>query len=59
MRIAFAAALALAALAAPTPAFAQVQSIEDIDLGTYWYGPQFSKDDLKGRVVFMKMWGYN
>lgn len=59
MRTALAATLVMAALATPSMAEAQVTSVDDIDLGTYWYGPQFSKEDLKGRVVFMKMWGYN
>lgn len=51
-------ALAVLAFAAGT-AQAQVTSLEGISMGTHWYGPEYSADDLKGRVVMVENWGYN
>lgn len=31
--------------------------VEDLDLGTYWYGTEISKEDLKGKVVLVEIWG--
>ncbi len=36
-----------------------VTSLEGANLGTHWYGPNYTLDDLKGRVVVIEMWGYN
>lgn len=27
--------------------------------GEHWYGPKYTMDDLKGRVVLLEDWGYN
>ena len=31
--------------------------IEQLDLGTYWYGAEVGLDDLKGKVVLVELWG--
>ncbi len=51
--------IALALLALSGVAQAKVDSLEGANLGTWWYGPKFSLEDLKGRVVMVEMWGYN
>lgn len=38
---------------------AKVESLEGANLGTWWYGPKYDLEDLKGRVVLVEMWGYN
>ena len=32
-------------------------SIDDLKLGTYWYGAEVDKRDLIGRVVLVEIWG--
>lgn len=53
--------LAIVALTALCSAAAAdgVTSLEGANLGTHWYGPNYTLDDLKGRVVVIEMWGYN
>ncbi len=31
--------------------------VEELNLGTYWYGPKVTKDDLVGKVVLVELWG--
>lgn len=31
--------------------------IKDLNLGTYWYGAELSKADLRGKVVLVEIWG--
>jgi hypothetical protein len=31
--------------------------IDGLNLGTYWYGTQIDKSDLKGKVVLVEIWG--
>lgn len=31
--------------------------IAGVNLGTYWYGAQINKDDLRGKVVLVEQWG--
>ena len=31
--------------------------VKDLNLGTYWYGAQVNKDDLRGKVVLVEIWG--
>lgn len=38
---------------------AQVSSLQGGNLGQHWYGPEYTMDDLKGRVVMVEAWGYN
>ena len=38
---------------------AKVESLDGANLGQWWYGPKYSMEDLKGRVVMVEMWGYN
>lgn len=53
-------ALALSlGLLMPTAAEAKVTSLEGASLGEHWYGPNYSMEDLKGRVVLFELWGYN
>lgn len=51
--------IALALLAVSGVAQAKVESLEGANLGTWWYGPKYTLEDLKGRVVLIEMWGYN
>ena len=51
-------ALALA-LCLPGIAEAKVTSLEGVNMGEHWYGPKYSAEDLKGRVVMFELWGYN
>ncbi len=32
-------------------------TIDDLNLGTWWYGPQVTTKDLAGKVVLVEMWG--
>ena len=32
-------------------------SLQEADLGTYWYGTLVDKRDLIGKVVLMEIWG--
>lgn len=32
-------------------------AIEDLNLGTYWYGASIDKRDLIGKVVLVEIWG--
>ena len=32
-------------------------TIDDLKLGTYWYGPQITKKDLLGKVVLVEIYG--
>ena len=32
-------------------------TIDDLKLGTYWYGPKVSKKDLLGKVVLVEIYG--
>ena len=47
------------ALSIPGLAEAKVTSLEGATLGEHWYGPNYSLEDLKGRVVMFELWGYN
>lgn len=47
------------ALCVPGLAEAKVTSLEGVNLGQHWYGPKYTEDDLKGRVVMIELWGYN
>jgi len=51
--------IALALLAVSGAAQAKVDSLDGARLGTWWYGPKLTMEDLKGRVVMVEMWGYN
>lgn len=31
--------------------------LQDLNLGTYWYGAEVSKADLRGKVVLVEIWG--
>lgn len=31
--------------------------IKDLNLGTYWYGAEVNKEDLRGKVVLVEIWG--
>ena len=31
--------------------------VKDLNLGTYWYGAKLAKDDLRGKVVLVEIWG--
>jgi hypothetical protein len=56
------AALAVPALlTAPVAAESEGQKseIEGMSLGEHIYGPKFSLEDLKGRVVLVEFWGIN
>jgi len=50
-----------ALLAAPAAAQSEGEKaeIEKISLGDHIYGPKFSVEDLKGRVVLVEFWGIN
>ncbi len=63
MRNTLFAAAALALCAGYTPA-GQGQGtvkgqpkLDGLTLGTYWYGAQIDKADLKGKVVLVEIWG--
>ena len=45
-------------LAFASTAFAKTE-LEGVALGQYWSGPEWTQDDLKGRVVMFELWGYN
>lgn len=50
------------AMAMPIPTLAQADpaigaSIDEISMGTYWYGKQIDKKDLIGKVVLLEIWG--
>lgn len=32
-------------------------SIDQLNTGTWWYGPQVSTKDLAGKVVLVELWG--
>ena len=32
-------------------------TIDNLNLGTYWFGPEITKADLAGKVVLVEMWG--
>ena len=32
-------------------------TIDQVNLGTYWYGAKIAKEDLKGKVVLFELWG--
>ncbi|MHC4960108.1 MAG: hypothetical protein ACYTGN_17265 [Planctomycetota bacterium] len=32
-------------------------TVDDLNLGTYWYGNQIAKEDLRGKVVLFEVWG--
>ena len=51
-----AAAMALAVFAAPTRSETEI-TIDDLNLGAYWYGAQIDASDLKGKVVLVEIWG--
>ena len=58
MRLIYAAPLALAvmpALAGDTES--GKSKLESVSIGEHWYGPNWSADDLKGRVVLIDYWG--
>lgn len=31
--------------------------VEDLNLGTYWYGSKITHGDLVGKVVLVEVWG--
>ena len=31
--------------------------IDDLNLGEYWYGAEIDKNELKGKVVLVELWG--
>lgn len=31
--------------------------IDDLQLGTHWFGPELSTKQLKGKVVLVELWG--
>jgi hypothetical protein len=31
--------------------------LEELQLGTWWYGARVDKDDLAGKVVLVELWG--
>jgi hypothetical protein len=31
--------------------------IDDLNIGTYWYGAKAAEKDLRGKVVLVEMWG--
>lgn len=37
----------------------ETSALEGVSLGEYWYGPNLTSGDLKGRVVLLEFWGYN
>ena len=50
----------LLATALCTPVLAEdetVSRIEDLNLGTYWYGAPLEIKDLRGKVVLVEIWG--
>ena len=50
----------LAALLALAPFGAgadETITIDDLNLGTHWYGPKVTTKDLAGKVVLVEMWG--
>ena len=47
------------ALSLPGLAEAKVTSLDGANLGEHWYGPKYTLEDLKGRVVMFELWGYN
>ena len=38
-------------------AFADDATIDELNLGAYWYGPKITKKDLAGKVVLVELWG--
>lgn len=32
-------------------------TIDQLDLGTYWWGAEVNKEDLRGKVVLWMTWG--
>ena len=34
-------------------------NLAGVTLGEHWYGPDYTLDDLKGRIVLLEFWGYN
>ena len=53
-------ALAVSALffAAPSSAFAKVESLDKANMGTHWYGPERTLESLQGHVVWWEDWGF-
>jgi hypothetical protein len=48
----------LAALLALAPVGAEETiTIDDLNLGTHWYGPKVTTKDLAGKVVLVELWG--
>ena len=39
------------------PAPLKESRVEDLRLGEYWFGPEIDKDDLRGKVVLLEIWG--
>ena len=53
-------ALALCAGYAPAGGQGTVKgrpTLDGLNLGTYWYGAEIDKSDLKGKVVLVEIWG--
>lgn len=43
-----------------TPVLAEdapVSRVDDLNLGTYWYGAPLEIKDLRGKVVLVEIWG--
>ena len=32
-------------------------TLDDLNIGTYWYAPKITKKDLAGKVVLVEIWG--
>ncbi len=32
-------------------------TIDQLDLGTYWWGVEINKEDLRGKVILWETWG--
>ena len=48
--------LAFAAISAATASAAEI-TIDDLDLGEHYLGPEVTVDALRGKVVLFEIWG--
>ena len=32
-------------------------TVSDLNLGKHWFGPEVTKQDLRGKVVLVEIWG--
>lgn len=49
--------LAAASIFGARSGWALDASLKDVELGEHWYGPRWTNEDLKGRVVLFEFWG--